>query len=97
LGFPEFHENFKFAFESYGSVNGFAFKLDYKDKRYEDFRGVIKVRHRLMHPKSLEGFRVSDEEVLQVPRAQAWFEEQASRLFATPTSPSQFQAKFMQI
>ena len=97
LGFPEFHENFRFAFKSYASVNGFAFELDHKDKRYKDFREVIKLRHRLMHPKSLEGFHVSDQEVLQVPQARAWFEEQASRLLATPTSPSQFQTKFMQV
>jgi hypothetical protein len=97
LGFPEFHENFKFAFESYASVNGFAFELDYKDKGHEGFWEVIKVRHRLMHPKSLKGFHVSDQEVLQVPHARAWFEAQATRLLATPASLSQFHTKVTQV
>lgn len=76
---------------------GSKFKLDFKDKRYRYFQEMVQVRHRLMHPKSLGTFSVSDDEMIRIGQARDWFVQQASDLLNDRAVSGQFKSKLMPI
>jgi len=94
LGYARFLDNFKLALRAYARVNGFSFKLECGDRRYEYFREMVKIRDRLMHPKALKDFRVADDEIVRVGRAWRWYQEQASILYSNRGSAAGLQTKF---
>jgi hypothetical protein len=91
LRFSGFIKNLHFAFKEYAKVNGFAFELDCNDARYRYFQQMVQVRNRLMHPKSLKTFAVSDEEITQIGEVRGWFNEQASSLLRNHAPSNQFE------
>ncbi len=94
LIFPRFLKNFKFAFKSYARVNGFTLTLDCNDERYGHFLEMVRVRDRLMHPKSLRDFYIEDEEFVHIGKAWTWYHQQAARLLSIPGDPSGLRTKF---
>ncbi len=67
-------KNIKFTFEAFSKYFGAGFRLKLDDMGWESFLKAIKIRNRLMHPKSALDLNVSDEEFDIIRRANSWFE-----------------------
>jgi hypothetical protein len=65
----------KFCFKAYARAHLAEYELNVGDSRWDDFRRSVKIRDRLMHPKSSTDLKVSDEEMEMVHRAYSWFDE----------------------
>jgi hypothetical protein len=65
--------NFRFALNMYVRETGTPFKPRLGDGGWEAFKQALKIRHRLVHPKSTESMIVHDDELKTVFRAYDWF------------------------
>lgn len=65
--------NVKFTFKCWARVTRTKPTLKLGDNGWHKFQLAIKIRDRLMHPKSVSDFNVSDEELEHVTAAFFWF------------------------
>lgn len=77
--FLKFLCNFKLAYVCYARALHSPFKLKF-DGGYDCFREMVKIRDRLMHPKSPADLEVCDEEITNVSKAWAWYQRQTALL-----------------
>jgi hypothetical protein len=64
--------NIIFAFTMYARAHKLDYALILGDGGWIDFRGAVKIRNRLMHPKGLEDLMVSEDEQDVVAAASIW-------------------------
>ncbi len=70
--FLPFLDNTKFAVKCFVRSSGGSRSLDCSGHGYDAFRGAIKIRDRLMHPKSLDSLSVTEDELLIITAAYIW-------------------------
>jgi hypothetical protein len=74
--FPRFIDNFKFVCSSFARVHHSSFKIKYEDDGFCCFKDAIKIRDRLMHPKSKSDLNISDDEFKTARKAWDWHQHQ---------------------
>jgi hypothetical protein len=72
--------NLKFLLQIFPKANGFSFNPNYSDHKFGSLQKSIKVRNRLMHPKSTAEFNVADEEITAIKEATSWLFQTFSEL-----------------
>lgn len=65
--------NLKFTFAAFAKAWRTKSRLELGDAGWQNFQTALKVRDRLMHPKSISDLDVSDEEIRIVNHASMWF------------------------
>jgi len=65
--------NLKFTFSSFAKAWRTRDRLELSGAGWQDFRSALRVRDRLMHPKSIADLDVSDEEIRAVNHTSVWF------------------------
>jgi len=78
--FRAFHKNIKQAFILFAKVYGVSCPTDFTQDGFQALCETCKLRNRLMHPKSLMNFCVSDEEKQRCADASAWLHLQLNCL-----------------
>lgn len=72
--FIRFRQNFKFSFVVLGKCCGSDFRPPYdKSKGWDSLQKTLKVRDKLMHPKSVKDLDVTPTEFKDAQRASNWF------------------------
>ena len=71
--FPKFTNNLKFTFRVYSKSIGSDFQLKLGGIGWESLGQAVKIRDRLMHPKSPNDLMVTYREVVTTQRAFNWF------------------------
>lgn len=79
--FARFVENFRFACLAYARANHSSHKLSFDDDGFRCFRNTVKIRDRLMHPKSKDDLNISDEEDRANRKAWEWYQRNLLELF----------------
>jgi hypothetical protein len=69
----EFRRNIRFAFACYARLDGLESVLDLSGTGWQSLREALRVRHRLMHPKAVADFVVTERELDAVRAAYEWF------------------------
>jgi hypothetical protein len=72
--------NIRFAVAAFAKASAVEFELLSSGEKWDAFRRAIKIRDRLVHPKSIHEFRVTDEDFLIVDDAVSWWTAEISRL-----------------
>jgi hypothetical protein len=72
--------NLRFAFRLYSKLGGYEYELDCKCQGWQQLTESLKVRDRLMHPKSLKDLTISASEIRSAFSAHDWFEGQVISL-----------------
>ncbi len=72
--------NMKFAFKALARAYGVNYDLVVDEAERDNFKKALKIRDRLMHPKSTLDLTVADAEVSTVDKAVGWFGESAREL-----------------
>ncbi|KOR90381.1 hypothetical protein [Paenibacillus solani] len=65
-------DNFRFALNIY-MRNSPHYKLDLSDGGWETFNKVLKIRHRIVHPKAINDFMIADIDLEIVTKGYRWF------------------------
>jgi hypothetical protein len=73
--YPQLPRNTKFAFKIVAYVFSINYKLKIDDSGWASFLEAIKIRNRLMHPKTIQETSISDEDLEIVGKALMWFIE----------------------
>lgn len=69
-------KNIKFAFKAFSKANLINYELPVKDDTgWESFQKSLKVRDRLMHPKTIDDLAVSDDELKTALMTFDWFDK----------------------
>jgi hypothetical protein len=71
--FLKVHSGTRFTFDICKRVYGIQSDIDYGGKGWDSFMKAIKIRDRLMHPKSIESLDVSEDEIGIVSDGLEWF------------------------
>ncbi|HEX8736512.1 MAG TPA: hypothetical protein VF721_14375 [Pyrinomonadaceae bacterium] len=71
--YPKFLNNFKFVFTAYSKSFGSSFNIDYGRSGWLNLTAAVKVRDRLMHPKTTSDLEVTDKEVESTKKVFEWF------------------------
>lgn len=79
--FTRFVENFKRTGACFCKVNRSSYVPSFGDKGFEHFQEMVKIRDRLMHPKSVASLDISDKELEQVQEAWKWVNEYLRIIF----------------
>jgi len=66
-------DNVRFTFQICSRFFGADLNVDPKSAEWNDFHGAVKIRNRIMHPKDLASFDISDKEMEICTRAVHWF------------------------
>lgn len=74
--------NIRFAMSAFAKANGVTFDLRVGGDKWEAFTQAIKIRDRLVHPKSIRDIRVSDEEFTVMEKAIEWWTTEITNLFS---------------
>jgi hypothetical protein len=78
--------NLKFAFSMYASkIGGIEFALD--PSGWQNFLAAIKIRNRLIHPKSVSDLEVTDADMHCVMQAATWYFKEDTRLVSQAIKP----------
>jgi hypothetical protein len=70
----------RFAFKASARAYGISYALKVDDSGWDSFKKALKVRDRLMHPKSTSDVNVVDDDVLCLERAVSWFAESVNEI-----------------
>lgn len=76
-------ENVRFAFKVTAKVFRVPFQLDTQSDGWKALQKIIKVRHRLMHPKTPQNLDISEEELSLAIQAAWWFATTSHELHLT--------------
>lgn len=68
-------ENIKKTFKLFSKAFGITYSLNTGSESWSNFKSSLKVRHRLMHPKSPFEFTVTDLEMLNIEKAILFYRE----------------------
>ncbi len=66
-------KNLKFAFTQWAEIRSSGFKLEVDGEGWESFIKAIRIRDRLMHPKSLNDLHITDKELEIADKTLKWF------------------------
>ena len=88
-----FIDNFKFTCASFSRANRSSFRIKYDDDGFNYFKEVIKIRDRLMHPKSKSDLHISDEETKSARKAWDWYQQQFAEMLGDCMSSFEAYAK----
>jgi hypothetical protein len=80
VSYANITKNVRFAFKSLAHAYGIHYELKVDDAGWDNFRKALKIRDRLMHPKSSSDLNVDDADVAAVDKAVGWFGENAHEL-----------------
>jgi hypothetical protein len=72
--------NLRFAFHLYSRISGFEYELDSSCTEWQRLVESLKVRDRLMHPKSLNDLTITNDEIASALSAYLWFEAEVISL-----------------
>jgi hypothetical protein len=92
-----FLKNLRFAFIVYATAFTASFSLDVSGKGWQALQRAIKVRDRLMHPKTARDLEVTDEEKLDTINALTWLYEQVAVLHNSVTAALTTETKRLRI
>lgn len=81
-----FLKNLRFAFIVHATACTSSFRLDVSGKGWQALQRAIKVRDRLMHPKTARDLEVTDDEELDTIKALTWLYEQVTALHISATA-----------
>lgn len=73
-------DNLKFAFSISARATGAKCKLNLSGRGWQDYKAGIKIRNRLMHPKSPADLEVDDTEIAIIMSSFHWFQTQLVKL-----------------
>lgn len=73
-------ENIKFAFKIYSGCFGPDFKLKTDGNGWNAYKGALKIRNRITHPKKIDNLKISDGEWAYIVNAHTWFDDEYQRL-----------------
>ena len=68
-------ENVRFTLALAAKVSGSPTSVRYDDQGWAGFKESIRIRNRLMHPRSVADLSVSDAELLATNSARAWYKD----------------------
>jgi hypothetical protein len=71
--------NFRFAVRIVSEIYGIP-EEDISGEGWESFKRCVQTRNRVTHPKALEEFDVSDDEMKSLESAMTWFQEKTTAL-----------------
>lgn len=54
--------------------------VDVSTQGWEQFDKALRIRHRITHPKDVESFKITDEEIAVVESAKKWFADTIKEL-----------------
>ena len=80
LKFPGFRDNFKLSFNTFSRVYRATCTTDFGSAGFESLCKTFELRNRLMHPKSIKTYCVTDEEKQTCADASAWLHRELDRL-----------------
>ena len=66
-------ENIRFTLALAAKVSGSPTSVRYDDEGWAGFKESIRIRNRLMHPRSVADLMLSDAEMVAVHNARAWY------------------------
>ena len=71
--FMRFKDNFKFTFSAFSKSCNSTFELDLNENSWNVLQASLKVRDRLMHPKSPEDLLITELEIQEASETFLWF------------------------
>jgi hypothetical protein len=66
-------DNIKFTVNIISKLCDYAIDLDVKGIEWETFMEAIQIRHRITHPKIIEEFQITDDEIKLMRDVSSWF------------------------
>ena len=73
-------ENIKSTFKIFAEIFDINHQLNTSDESWQKFISALKIRHRLMHPKSPSEFHISFEDMVLIEEASSFFRESTIEL-----------------
>ena len=66
------------------------FSVDIGDHRWDAFLQSMRIRDRITHPKELDSLSISDDEMIQLGRANEWFSDTVASILKSVTNETRY-------